>query len=149
LTSAWIADWLLDPQAHRTDASMPSLLSEDETLARREAADLVAYLETLPPAPGAEVSTAEGMTGSASDIEAGLELYEALSCIACHRFSAAHIEDEFDRVSLHEIAWKFDLGKLAEFLQEPGRHHSSTSMPDFNLNHEEAGYLAAYVIDHS
>jgi type 1 glutamine amidotransferase/mono/diheme cytochrome c family protein len=141
----WIAGWLADPAGQGGHVTMPHLLSDDPAVAHRDASDLAAFLVTL---AGDATAVTEAVAGkSADDIEAGLQLYENLSCIACHHFEPPQVIDEYDRISLFHVNQKYPPGSLAAFLSEPGRHHASTRMPDFNLTPEQAAQLAAYVVD--
>ncbi len=81
LRPQWIERWLLDPKALRPQARMPRVLSTDAAEARRQAADLAAYL-----ADGlGDDSTPDPATATpAAEVADGRRLYTEIGCAACH-----------------------------------------------------------------
>ena len=133
----WLARWLLDPESLRNRTTMPRLFDPSVPGDRQKAADIAAWLASLaaPEATATEASrTGEG-------------LYEDLGCIACHRLTPPSEIDPADRISLYHVAAKFRPGRLPRFLQEPHRLYPSNPMPDFRLSADEAGALAAYLVE--
>jgi cytochrome c551/c552 len=166
LRGEWVFRSLLDPRSLRHDATMPRLLSADDATARREAADLVAFLATNPESssvrrqPNGQSSSDQPVGlrpplavkdsgDSSSSVTKGSVLFEDLGCIGCHRFTAPEVKDEHDRVSLHFVGRKFAEGRLAEFLLTPQAHFAASRMPDFRLSRDEAASLTAFVLDRS
>jgi len=147
LNSDWIRAWVLAPRSLRPDATMPSMLTGLNDEARQQAAaDLAAYLMTL------HDTASEGSAAPSLDeetVERGGALYEDLGCIACHRLTAPGDDDQWNRIPLSQIAAKFTGGRLVDYLQAPGRHLSTTFMPDFRLTDEEAAAIAGFLIDQS
>lgn len=152
LKQDWIAAWIEDPAALRSDATMPALLhGRSEQERKQHAADLAAFVCSLAAAREAEPrDSAPAGEARKREIAAladqGEILYEQLACLACHRLTPPTEADEHDRVSLHFAAAKFRPGGLVEYLRKPNRHHRSTRMPDFRLTVEEASTLAAYLL---
>ncbi|MBI5757045.1 MAG: hypothetical protein HZA46_00845, partial [Planctomycetales bacterium] len=155
LRKEWMIRWLLDPRSLRHDATMPRLLGAEDGTARRDAADLVAFLATVTSARGQSVAppltpspSPQGGEGSSLVMKGG-GLFEDLGCIGCHRFTTPEVKDEHDRVSLHFVGRKFAEGRLPEFLLTPQAHFATSRMPDFRLNRDEAVALTAFVLDRS
>jgi mono/diheme cytochrome c family protein len=144
LNREWIAQWLLDPRAHRPQATMPALFDPADPQSRQQAADVAAYLASLegrpPTSPDATANEA-----TEAQLATGERLYEQFACLACHRLTAANEADDYNRISLAHAAWKYRPGQLAEFLRSPQRHHQGTRMPDFQLSADESGALAAFI----
>ncbi len=80
LQPQWIEQWLLEPKALRPQARMPKVLSTDAAEARRQAADIVAYLVA---AGGGdrEAAVSGALQGAA---ERGRQLADLLRCRSCH-----------------------------------------------------------------
>lgn len=141
LRPQWVAEWLLDPHKLRAGAVMPQLLSQNQDLARQQAADIACWLASLPqeevmaPEPDRELSAK------------GEALYEDLGCIACHRWTATTVHDPYDRISLTHIGAKFSPAGLADYLSRPHLHRPASPMPDFRLDGEEVAAMAAYLLD--
>ncbi len=145
LNPPWVAAWIQRPQRYKVHAAMPRMFHGPDTSGQNQAiADLTAFLtasgKTAPPG-----SPADTRQPTEAVIEAGLQLYESLGCIACHRFTALEEADSFDRQSLHFVSAKFRVGKIAKFLQNPRRHAPEIRMPDFRLTNSEAESLEAYL----
>lgn len=144
LNAAWITHWLLDPHQLRPGTSMPALLGTGEQ-ARQSAADLTAFLLAQPQI----VLEGEDDSKSMSEIN-GEQLYETLGCIACHHFNEPQESDAFNRVSLHFAKAKFsNATALRNYLRNPGRFHSATRMPQFELSSAEVSSLESYIQDKS
>lgn len=124
LDPGWLHEWLIDPAAVRPEATMPSLLDEDE--ARDVAVFLSSHALADPPAPET------GLTG----VDAGRGLYDSLGCTACHT-SESH--------SLDGVGSKMTAAGLASYLKDPFRHHPESRMPSLHLEDTEARQIAAYL----
>jgi len=141
-SSAWLANWLVDPTRLKRGGVMPRLIPNDDP---QTAVDLAAYLGSLvePTSPAVPVSVR-----TSNDDEAarhGSDLFEKLGCIACHTFAEPARADEWQRVSLHFTKAKFQPEALERFLFAPQRHHATSFMPDFRLSAEEASSLATFI----
>lgn len=145
----WVIQWLLNPKFVRNHVTMPSLLGNgNKQHDRQHALDLAAYLMTLqkyiPPdhsVSGQKITVIE----TRATTQTGEELYENLGCIACHRFTPPHDDDEYDRVSLYFANAKFRPQALRSFLEKPEARHPGTRMPNFRLNPSEVDRLTAFV----
>ena len=153
LRGEWIAQWVLNPSQMRADARMPRLFPHSPTDEhRQQAADLAAYLTSLPTkASGGRQppGSSEGRSGTNSTggltppaRQRPLRLWEDLGCIGCHRLQPIKDEPPGDRTSLLFARDKFLPGELANFLRQPQRHHAWSRMPNFGLSEPEAASLA-------
>ncbi len=81
LQPQWIEQWMLEPKALRPRARMPKVLSTDAAEARRQAADLVAYLIAAGGGGDREAAVSGTLQGNA---ERGRQLADQLRCRSCH-----------------------------------------------------------------
>ncbi|GAA5494736.1 hypothetical protein Rhal01_00900 [Rubritalea halochordaticola] len=135
LDEHWMAEWVLDPSTLRQHARMPKVVESKE-----EAAHVAAYLATLKADGSAQLP--EG------DAAAGGRVFHQLGCISCHQTEQGQDLAKWGDgkpIELFNAGRKYQPGALAAFLKEPGKHHASTRMPDFNLSDKEASDLAAFV----
>lgn len=152
LSREWIAQWLLNPQAHRPQATMPALFDSHDPQSAQQVADVAAYVATLGAAQPSVSRETPGATDTreaavnAETVETGERLYEQLACLACHRLTAPDEPDDHDRIPLAGVGRKYQPGRLAEYLRSPQRHHRGTRMPDFQLSPDESSALAAFIL---
>lgn len=136
----WLARWILDPHALRNGATMPRLFDPDLPADRQKAADIAAWLQSMPgERPGAAPFAVKGQ------VENGVNLYEDMGCIACHRLTPPAEADETNRFSLHFLAAKYRPRDLWAYLARPHERDPWSAMPDFQLSHAESGALAAFL----
>ena len=134
---AWMAQWILNPKAHRATARMPRLLHGEN--AEADALAIAGHLATLkadPPPPAVEYPE--------PDLEAGMELVEKLNCAGCHNLPGAE-EPAKDKLNLSHINQKYPLGQLRDFLRAPNAHYVWTRMPTFEMSSEEAWNIASWL----
>lgn len=141
LTSEWLTEWLTNPSHVRSNATMPQFFGEND---RQKIADVVAYLGNLRE-PGDSSATSQVKEEDAALTTRGGWLFERLGCIACHTFEQTDVNPEWNRVSLHFVAKKFQSGRLEQFLSAPHRHHVGSLMPNFHLNTEDVPAIAAWI----
>ena len=124
----WVYHWLADPSAFRGDATMPRML---EDAGRR---DVAAYLTSLSGGePPAEIEKVPR-----HDRRRGASIFSTLGCGACHRR---------DALALDGMGSKTTLGALTEYLMQPGKFDPGGGMPSMLLTREEAGPLAASLLE--
>ena len=141
-SSAWLANWLLDPTQLKQGSVMPKLIPDDEP---QTAVDLAAYLGSLVEATSPVVPISPQSGDDEEPARHGSDLYEKLGCIACHTFTEPGRDDEWQRVSLHFTKAKLQPEALERFLLAPQRHHATSFMPDFRLSADEASSLATFI----
>ena len=126
LNPAWLHEWLVDPAAVRSEATMPALLDAEA------ARDVTAFLTSRPitALPNRETDR------SGVDAGRGRDLYLSLGCTACHTAES---------YSLDGVGSKLTVAGLAHYLKDPFRHHPGNRMPSLHLDDEEALQIAAYL----
>ena len=149
LRGDWIAEWVLNPSAMRSDARMPRLFPvapSDEQ--RQQASDLAAYLGSLAKpregeAPAEPAASANLKSTVRQEPRPPLFLWEDLGCIGCHRLSPSTEDAPIfpERTMLNFSRDKFQPGELSRFLRQPQRHYPWTRMPDFQLTEVESELL--------
>lgn len=142
--AAWVAAWIKKPSWTVESSAMPSMFRESTPAEHQAIADIAKFLTESTGNTGD--AKAQSVPPGDADVDAGLQLYESLGCIGCHRLS----EIEFDalkpnRRSLHYVSNKFRPGEIAKYLQNPRKHSPSSPMPDFRLTPDEAKFLEAYI----
>ena len=133
----WMAQWILNPKAHRDNARMPRLLNGKSSKADAEA--IATFLATLKAKPAPPT-----IVFPKPDLKAGEELVGQLNCVGCHNLPGAK-ELAKDKLSLGHLNAKFPDGQLREFLRAPNAHFEWTRMPKFNLTAEEAANIANWL----
>jgi mono/diheme cytochrome c family protein len=140
LNEAWVAQWIANPASFRPDTRMPDLIDESTPDGKQQAADLAAWL----------ISQKVGETPAAPDkalAQKGGEHFHRLGCVACHTQAGGAADPT--RVSLSNVAFKFQPGALAGFLKKPDAWYPHIGMPDFALSDAEANEIAAFLLDAS
>lgn len=141
-TPEWIAAWIQTPSLMVKGSAMPRLFHASTPAESQAIADIAKMLAES----ARQTTNAELAPATDADFDAGLQLYESLGCVGCHR-----LNDDYDsplkprRRSLHFVAKKFRAGEIAKFLQNPRQHSPAIRMPDFRLTPDEARSLEAYL----
>ena len=139
LRPAWLLAWLENPVSLHAKATMPALLTSEETR------DVAAFLHSQTLRTEQDESTTASPDRARFDREApasehqrrkGRELFETLGCAACHS------QAEPFRA---RVAPKFRRGELRRYLLDPAHLHAEGSMPSMMLNEDEATFLAAFL----
>ena len=134
LNENWMTKWLHNPSGLRSDTTMPHLLQSSQ-----EAADIAAYLTTDKEQPSSSTV--------ATNASNGKTLYNDLGCIACHSFEEK--PGAATLISHANIANKWNVKALSEYLQHPEAMYADTRMPNFSLTTEESSALAAFLMEES
>lgn len=133
----FLTDWIADPHKTRPRTLMPKVFSGDD--AAQKAADLAAVL-TAGAAPAADKPIDRTLA------PLGGALFANLGCIGCHQTPDHEGKDDHARIPLGHVADKWRPSALVEFLKDPAKNYTTTRMPHFRLNDEEAKQLAAYLV---
>lgn len=139
LRTAWIYDWLGDPQAYRAEAVMPKLFGADRQgeIERFAVALLLASL-------GAPLMNEPPST--TAKLDEGKQLYERTGCIVCHEKQELPDNRESPpRATLAHLSQKSTTAALAAFIEEPYRIDPSGRMPKFGLDAAQCQNIAAYL----
>jgi mono/diheme cytochrome c family protein len=132
LKPEWIYRWLENPRHFRADSTMPALPMTD-----RERADLTAFLASLRD-PGLDAAQAGGDRSPERAVEQGNHLFNRIGCAACH---------EDPSLALRGTGSKYFPSALAAYLRLPFHGWTGNLMPDFGLTQNEAGWLAAFLLE--
>ncbi len=142
LSDAWLAKWIANPGAHRAEALMPRLFTDDEA-GRQQAADIAAYVRSLVPQKN-DAPLKHETDGDA--IAAGELLFEKLGCLVCHQLKKSDDNDPGNRRSLQDVKSRWsDRAALVSFLRRPQEHQPAIRMPDFMLSEKEAAALTEFL----
>lgn len=131
---AWLAAWINNPHALRSNAHMPRLFKGSGLDPR--AGDIAAYLASL----GNEIG-ATAPVGKPAD---GGRIFANLQCLACHTPPDAKIDPA--RVPLAYVRAKFKPEALRQYLLNPQAHYAWNPMPNFHLSEPDSVSLAAYLL---
>src|SRR5262249_49674213 len=117
LNADWVAAWIEHPQQLRPTALMPMLFHGQRAKTEQQTiADLAAFLTS---GQKESKSGSDSVPATDAEIEAGLQSYESLGCMGCHRFTAPNEADSLSRTTLHFVGAKFRMGQIAAFLRDP------------------------------
>lgn len=156
-----IREMITSPHAAKPGTTMPDVVASLPEGERGEAIDaLVHFLAGT----GSVVETAP----SPAAVKQGEELFHTLGCVACHSPRkappAAIVDPTIDPevaaeleaaarakspqtatyIPLGNVAGKYSLSSLLQFLRDPRASRPSARMPHFNLKDDEARALASY-----
>ena len=133
-----MTQWLLDAKSLRPQATMPQFFDSTNADDRQTASDIAAYLTSMSSNDEHLLPIAKG------DPQEGRTLYENLGCLACHHLEKVEETDDYHRLPLRNVAFKFLPGQIEAFLSKPESHFPRTRMPNFQSSTEEARHLATY-----
>jgi cytochrome c2 len=154
ITPQWIRAFLDNPQKINSRILMPDMLGGLPAQERADAIDaLTHFIVSLHPWPPPATDASRAM------IEKGRNLYHSIGCVACHapvepppktasddRIKSQIAQAAADSVGLGDLARKFSVPDLAEFLQNPLKAHPSGRMPSFGLKDNGAIAAAMYLL---
>jgi len=139
----WVVSFLADPHAVKPGTTMPHLVSRDEA---------EALTHFLAQQTG---KSASFRLRPQVNAEQGSATYHQVGCVACHDPSvdfqpAEGKPDDGDwsyrSIPHPDFGAKTDLHSLAAFLRRPHETRPHGRMPDFALDDETAGNVAAYLL---
>jgi len=152
VTPQWLRAFLLNPQAEKPGTLMPDMLAGLEDPARAEAAEALTHF--LVSVRGAKTANPVGQ--SAAAINLGRSLYHTVGCVQCHAPDdlppgKAEAKDELAElaktaVPLGNLAKKYTVSELADFLRDPLKSRPGGRMPSLKLNPAEARAVAMYLL---
>lgn len=134
----YIQQFLSDPHGTKPGTTMPDLLAGRPIEQRNRIANRLAHFLAL--------------TGSTSDtppfpglVANGEKLFHSIGCVACHdpQKTDEHYETS---VPLGDLAAKYTIGGLGEFLRDPLKIRPSGRMPHLSLTGKEAQEIASYLL---
>jgi cbb3-type cytochrome oxidase cytochrome c subunit len=152
VTPQWLRDFLLNPQAEKPGTLMPDMLAGLEEPARAEAVEALTHF--LVSVRGADKRPPAGQSPAATNL--GRTLYHSVGCVQCHapQELPAGKKDGQEQlagiaktsVPLGNLAKKYTVSELAEFLHDPLKARPGGRMPSLKLNPAEARAIALYLL---
>ena len=153
LSPQWIKDFLLQPQSEVPGTTMPDSLQSLPAAERPAAAEALShYLASrqAPPPPPVTAFNSEAA-------EFGRNLFHTVGCVACHAPQDLPVGKEdgalaalatlrSNSVPLGNLAKKFTLDDLADFLVDPLKSRPAGRMPSQRLTKVEARSIAFYLL---
>lgn len=148
-SQSFLTQFIANPQKLKSHSTMPQLMDSLSDSDRIEAANAIANFIV------AEASKTEAQAArlpKQPDEESGVrgrQLFHSVGCVACHA-----PRDEIDgevlidsSVPLANLADRYSMAALVEFLKDPCAVRPAGRMPSLNLSHFEAVDLATYLLN--
>ena len=143
LHAEYLPRFLGDVHGVEPGTTMPNVLRDRDAQARTAAAEaLAAYLRSFPAA------VVEPAVSDPEALARGRLLFHEIGCVACHapRDADGHEMPLPGSVPLGNLAPKWQVRGLREFLLAPQTVRPSARMPDLHLAPGEAADLAGYLL---
>lgn len=142
----WLRSFLTNPTEAKPGTTMPQMhLTEEDTEA------VLHYLASL-------TSTKKAPQAfKFVNAERGMSLYHEFGCVACHAPSQDFYPPagkpntdtySYPSVPLVELDKRYDIHSLSAFLVKPHDYWPEGRMPQFRLEREDGGDLAAFLLDY-
>ena len=147
VSAEWVRAFLTNPSATREGTTMPHLLPAEGS-ADLEA--VVHYLGSLKVKTVGKAKVPKYVSGTR-----GQELFHTLGCVACHapdgKFQPAEgrpapAEFSHRSVAFPQLAEKYGLTSLIEFLRDPVKVRPDGRMPRIEMSEDDANDLASYLV---
>ncbi|MDB4483611.1 c-type cytochrome [bacterium] len=146
LNPEFLARFIADPHALKPGTTMPNLFQSKDKSQRMDNAIAITHFLTS----RTNNVFAPAKTDAAS-IKRGDELFHSLGCVACHapRDSASQERPLEQSIPLGELAVKYSLAGLVEFLENPHAVRPSGRMPNMSLTNRESLDIAAFLLQNA
>jgi mono/diheme cytochrome c family protein len=151
LAPRFIADFLADPQGEKPGSTMPDLLHGLAPAEKQAAVEALTHF-LIAESPGDD----EIITGDEALVSRGRVLYHEIGCVACHApqdpppgHDAQAVENQAltaNSVPHGQLAKKYSVAQLTEFLLTPGKYRPERRMPSLRLTKPEAAAIAMYLL---
>jgi len=136
---SYLRAFLHDPQSAKPGTTMPNLLAALPKEKRGESVEaLVHFLAST----GSFLDTQP----AAKAIAKGKILFHQVGCAACHGPHGIDLKDAVTVLPLGDLAKKYSIVSLTNFLQDPHKTRPSGRMPSLNLNYGEAQDTAHFLL---
>lgn len=142
LNPRWMEAFIANPQTVKPGTNMPHMLPGDDAKRSLMGQAITHFL----------VETANNQfKGQEIDLTAltrGFELFHSVGCVACHatRDEQGRERPLANSQPLGELAGKYNIDGLVEFLENPLAARPSGHMPNMRLTHREAMDIANYLL---
>ena len=146
LNPEFLADFIANPHALKPGTTMPDLFQGKSKSKRMDDANAITHFLTS--RTDNEFTPAKTDTAA---IQRGDELFHSLGCVACHapRDSTAREKQLDPSIPLGELAVKYSLSGLVEFLENPHAVRPSGRMPSLSLTNRETKDIAAFLLQNA
>ncbi len=143
----WIQEFLLNPHHSKPGATMPQMhLSKSETEA------VIHFLASL------ELNKKTPKAFKFVNANRGIELYHNIGCVSCHAPDPDFNPSEgsynsnsftYPHILFPNLSEKYDIHSLSAYLNKPHDSSPHGRMPQFTLEREDPGDLAAYLLGYA
>ncbi len=134
----YLREFLADPQHVKPGTTMPSMFSGLDEKEKQQQVEALTHFLASTGRP-----SESGPQGSA--IKRGEDLFHKVGCAACHNDRHKGAARLNTSVPLGDLAKKYSLPSLTQFLLDPLKVRPSGRMPHLNLNANEARDIASYL----
>ena len=155
LSPTWVRDFLLNPQQEQPGNAMPDMLHGLPPAGKAAAAEaLTHYIISLQSESASAATRLEPPV-----VKEGNELFHRVGCVACHapQELPANLASETSSqttlaalvaqsVPLGNLAKKYTVAALADFLRDPLKSRPAGRMPAQRLSEKEAQAVAMYLL---
>ena len=140
----WIRSFLTDPQKTKPGTTMPKVHLQEQ--------EVEAVINYLASQSSEEIPDAYRYVNA----ERGMSLYHEIGCVACHRPSDKNSADKeylatadytYPHIPLLDLKQKYDLSSLSYYLYNTHQFRRTGRMPQFKLDREDGGDLAAFLLE--
>ncbi len=135
----YFAKFLSNPLTAKPGTTMPDLLAGWSEADRAAAVEALAHFL-------ATTGTPSEQRIAPSAIGKGEVLFHSIGCVACHNPQKAGAEQLQTSVPLGNVANKYTLPSLMQFLSNPHAVRPSGRMPNLNLQGDQARDIASYLL---
>lgn len=118
---------------------MPNLFANVEKSKRQQQIEALVHFLT-------STGNLAEVAPATSAINRGKVLFRSVGCLACHDQPENQSTGLTTSVPLGDLASKYSIPGLANFLDDPLRIRPSGRMPKLTLNNEEAQHIASYLL---
>lgn len=146
LNPGYLTEFVANPHRTQPGTSMPQMLGHLDESSRRQAAEAIVHYLVSMGGNRFGMDMRDGRDSTA--LQHGFEVFHSVGCVACHspRNELAEEQPLPDSMALGNLAAKYDLRALTEFLEDPHAARPSGRMPNMQLSHREAIDLAVYLL---
>lgn len=141
-TPGWIKAYVADPHAVKPGATMPDIFHASEPGAKEGAVEFLTHFLVSQGGP----MPASAVEGNTVVVDQGKQLYHTIGCAACHEPEQGLKDAKVPSVPHGDLASKYTVESLADFLLDPHKVRPAGRMPSLHLSVNEAQAVAIYLL---